>query len=192
MRGLGMQKKKMVVRPYGPLMVEHRIIEQIVPLIRAEVRNIDKSKSIDPHFINVTVGFLRTYADKCHHGKEEDILFKALKEKELSKGHFETLRQLLEEHDLARSNVRELLDAKARYVKGDKTAVAEIRKRLLALAKIYPAHIALEDKHFFIEVMKYFSDKEQQKMVRDFWEFDRKMIHEEYREKVSRLKAELQ
>ena len=33
---------------------------------------------VDPVFIDTAVDFIRTYADRCHHGKEEDLLFKAL------------------------------------------------------------------------------------------------------------------
>ncbi len=184
-------KNSVKIKPYGPLMAEHRIIEQMAALIKIEVKKIEKEKSADPHFINAAVGFLRTYADRCHHGKEEDILFEALKRKKVSKQHFETLQQLLEEHTIARGVVRALIAAKDNYVKGDKSALSDIKANLSKLATLYPAHIELEDKHFFIEVMKYFNDKEQDKMVRDFWEFDRKMIHSEYRDKVVKLKEDI-
>jgi hemerythrin-like domain-containing protein len=179
------------IKPYGPLMAEHRIIEQIAGVMKAEVARINKEKRIDPHFINATAAFLRTYADRCHHGKEEDILFAALKRKKISKQHFETLQQLLEEHEIARKNVRDMLAAKERYVRGDRSALSDIKSCLSRLAALYPAHIELEDRHFFIEVMQYFSEREQNRMVKDFWEFDRKIIHSEYKDKVVRLKEEI-
>ena len=37
---------------------------------------------VDPVFIDTAVDFIHTYADRCHHGKEEDILFKALAAKD--------------------------------------------------------------------------------------------------------------
>jgi hypothetical protein len=53
----------------------------------------------------------------------------------------------------------------------------------------YPAHIAKEDKHFFIPCMEYFTKKEQDSMLQAFWDFDRRLIHEKYRGLVERLEA---
>ena len=50
-------------------------------------------------------------------------------------------------------------------------------------------HIEKEDKHFFIPAMDYFSRDEQQKMLDEFREFDRKMIHEKYRAMVGQREA---
>ena len=61
--------------PIGPLMREHRLIERMVKLMEEEMRKISETKEINPDFIDVAINFVRTYADKCHHGKEEDILF---------------------------------------------------------------------------------------------------------------------
>ena len=37
-----------------------------------------------------------------------------------------------------------------------------------------------EDKIFFPDIEKYYSEQEIETMMNDFWEFDRKMIHEKY------------
>jgi hemerythrin-like domain-containing protein len=70
--------------PIGPLMWEHRLIERMIKLIKAEYVTIEKTKKLDLNFIVVTTDFLRTYADRCHHGKEEEILFRELARKNLS------------------------------------------------------------------------------------------------------------
>ena len=49
---------------------------------------------------------------------------------------------------------------------------------LTTLAGFYPKHIEKEDKHFFFPVMEYFSREEMDRMLADFAEFDRLMIHE--------------
>jgi hemerythrin-like domain-containing protein len=180
-----------VMKPYGPLMVEHRLIEQIVSLMKAEIDRIDNSGSIDPRFIGATVKFLRIYADKCHHGKEEDLLFAALRKKEISDDDSKILDRLMDDHTVARQTVKTLADAKELYYKGDKGTLALMRECLVKLVALYPAHIEIEDKHFFIPVMKYFSDAEQAKMISDFAEFDRKIIHTEYQDVVKQLKEDL-
>jgi hemerythrin-like domain-containing protein len=180
-----------VMKPYGPLMVEHRLIEQMVSLMKAEIERIDNSGNIEARSIGIIVKFLRVYADKCHHGKEEDILFAALRKKAISDSDSKILDKLLEEHKIARQTVKTLADAKELYYKGDKGTLALMRDCLAKLTALYPAHIELEDKQFFIPVMKYFTEEEQAKMTRDFGEFDRKMIHSEYQDVVNRLKDDL-
>jgi hemerythrin-like domain-containing protein len=48
------------------------------------------------------------------------------------------------------------------------------------LTDFYPKHIEKEDKHFFYPCQEYLTKEEQEKMLVEFWEFDRKMIHEKY------------
>ena len=69
------------MKPRGPLMIEHRLIEKMLKIIEKEIGNIRKSNKVDPVFIDTAVDFIRIYADRTHHGKEEDILFKALEKK---------------------------------------------------------------------------------------------------------------
>jgi hypothetical protein len=37
---------------------------------------------------------------------------------------------------------------------------------------------------FFFPLLDYFSQQEQDRMLQEFWEFDRKLIHEKYRSVV--------
>lgn len=52
--------------------------------------------------------------------------------------------------------------------------------KISVLIEFYPKHIEKEDKHFFIPVMDYFTEDEQDVMNKEFQEFDRKMIHKKY------------
>jgi hemerythrin-like domain-containing protein len=45
----------------------------------------------------------------------------------------------------------------------------------------YPKHIEKEDKIFFPAYKKYLSDEEDQLMLKEFYKFDREMIHEKYK-----------
>lgn len=62
--------------PIGPLMKKHRLIERMIALMERELFRLKDGKEMDPVFIDVAADFIRTYADRCHHGKEEDILFR--------------------------------------------------------------------------------------------------------------------
>ncbi len=58
------------------------------------------------------------------------------------------------------------------------------------LAHFYPVHIEKEDKHFFFPCQEYFTKEELDKMLAEFYEFDRKMIHEKYEKIVSRMETQ--
>ena len=58
---------------------------------------------------------------------------------------------------------------------------------MIELAEFYPKHIEKEDKHFFIPCMNYFSKQEQEGMLNEFWEFDRRLVHEKYKEIVKEI-----
>ncbi|MGD0819901.1 MAG: hemerythrin domain-containing protein [Desulfomonilia bacterium] len=175
------------MKPIGPLMWEHRLIEQIIPLIKNEIKNIENTKRTNVIFIEKAVDFFRTYADRTHHGKEEDILFKALEEKPLSDDLVKIMNELMDEHTIARKNVHAILDARHEYVNGKDEVIGIILKGLTDLSNLYPVHIEKEDKRFFFPVMEYFTNKEQEKMLDAFREFDRKMIHEKYQNIMEQL-----
>ncbi len=72
------------MKPVGPLMIEHRLIDRMLALLSREHRCIVETENIDYEFLDISINFLKTYLDKFHHGKEEDILFRELAEKPLS------------------------------------------------------------------------------------------------------------
>lgn len=169
------------MKPIGALMWEHRLIEQIIPLIATEIRNIRGNGKVDVVFIEYAVDFFRTYADRAHHGKEEDILFAELAKKPLPENLTRIMKELTDEHVVARKTVRALFEAGREYRNGQEDRLETIISGLTDLMNLYPGHIEKEDKQFFFPVMDYFTKPEQDRMLEAFWEFDRKMIHEKYR-----------
>lgn len=176
------------MKPRGPLMIEHRLIEKVLKLVEKEIDVIQNSKKVDPVFIDTVVDFIQTYADRTHHGKEEDILFKKIEKKNMSSDDKKIMEELINEHKFARSVVKQLVESKNQYVEGDKKALETITAKLRALTEFYPVHIEKEDKIFFPNTEKYFSNEELDRMLAEFWEFDRKMIHEKYQRVFEELK----
>jgi hemerythrin-like domain-containing protein len=174
----------------APLMIEHRLIERMIMLIKDTLLQIEDSHKVDPVFINIVVDFIRTYADQTHHGKEEDILFEKLSHRPMSTDDQRIMKELIEEHIFGRQTTKFLVEANTRYSNGDESALADIASSLHTLVEFYPKHIEKEDKIFFPASMAYFTDKEDQDMLVEFWEFDRKMIHEKYKTIVEGLETD--
>ena len=160
-------------------MWEHRLIEEMIRLLNKEVDQVISKGEVNLILIDQAVDFFRIYSDRTHHGKEEEILFRDLAKKPLSSDHRRILEELIEEHVHARNKVGRLIEAKKNYLAGtgDSGPITDCIKDLTAF---YPPHIMKEDKQFFFPCLDYFSQVEQERMLQEFWEFDRQMIHEKY------------
>ena len=172
----------------GPLMIEHRLIEQMIFIIRDALERIEKFQTIDPMFVDTAVDFIKMYADRTHHGKEEEILFRDLSDKDLSDADRHLMNELIEDHIYGRKITKALVEANERFATGDISALKDILSCLHTLVDFYPKHIEKEDKFFFPAARAYLSEAEDQAMLAKFWEFDRKMIHEKYTLVVNALR----
>jgi hemerythrin-like domain-containing protein len=174
----------------GPLMIEHRLIERMISQIKNALAQIESTQKVDPLLVDTAVDFIRIYADRTHHGKEEDILFRDLSKRPLSPEDQRVMDELIQEHVFGRQTTKALVEANTRYRNGDASALADIADKLRTLVEFYPKHIEKEDKVFFPASRTYFTDEEDQAMLAEFWEFDREMIHEKYKSMVEELETQ--
>lgn len=174
----------------GPLMIEHRLIERMLVVIEHELEHIESTGRVNPSFIDTVVDFIGVYADRTHHGKEEDILFRDLSAKQMSDQDRTIMAELIAEHAFGRQVTADLVAANARYRAGDQTALAVIVAKLKVLTDFYPRHIAKEDRVFFPATRRYLSEQEEQRMLDEFREFDSRMIHERYQAVVQTAEGE--
>ena len=169
-----------IMTPIGVLTVEHLLIARMVNLISEELEKIKQGKKPDLLFIDGSIDFAKTYADACHHGKEESIFFEKLAMKKLTFEHKRLMDELVLEHIQNRKIINNLELARDSYVKGDQEAVKSILVICKSLVEFYPGHMEREEKKFFTPAMDYFSKREQEEMVKKFWEFDKDLLLEKY------------
>ncbi len=154
------------------LVEEHVHIMKVIKAIEREIETIKETKKVDTDFIDTIVDFIRTYADKTHHGKEEDILFRNLAGKNMSEKDKTIMQGLLDDHVLARKTIGELVEAK------DQADV--VIEKLKVIIELYPTHICSEDKIFFPAADNYFNEEEQISMLEEGKAFDAKMEIDKY------------
>jgi hemerythrin-like domain-containing protein len=173
-------EEDVIMTPVGVLMVEHLLIARMMNLMERKLGGIKPETKPDMVFIDGAIGFSKTYADACHHGKEEGIFFDKLAMKNLLPEHKKLMDELVLEHIQTRKIVANLELAREDFMKGDSGAVGKILVICKSLWQIYPAHIEKEEKAFFPSSLEYFSKREQEEMVKQFWEFDRNLLLEKY------------
>jgi hemerythrin-like domain-containing protein len=66
------------MRPTEILSSEHRVIEQVLDCLERIADNCSAQGSLNRESAEAAIDFFRTFADRCHHGKEETYLFPAM------------------------------------------------------------------------------------------------------------------
>lgn len=168
-------------------MREHRLIEQIIGPLETELSHIAHDNVAHPAFIYSTVDFFRTYANKFHHGKEENILFVELSKKQLSSEHKQIMDELVEEHRYARKTVGELVSSTEKWSNGGRESLSSISNSIRKLCELYPRHINKEDKGFFMPCQQYFTKAEREHLLDTGYTFDKEFTTSTYREKMKYL-----
>jgi hemerythrin-like domain-containing protein len=139
--------------PTEALEREHRFIEKVVKACYVTVEEIRGGAAIDPDLLRQIVDFMRVYADQCHHGKEEALLFPALNEKGVPSTGC-PISALSAEHIQGRRLVKGLADAADLLRGGDPKAGDAILENLKGITGLYPNHIWKEDYLLFPMTLK--------------------------------------
>ncbi len=126
------------------LMSEHRLIEQVLDAMVGFADEIRRQEATEREELARFVAFLREFADACHHGKEEDVLFAAMVEHGFPRDGGPIAVML---HDHAQG--RALIGALAAKADGAGAWSGEDRQRIAEAAYAYAAllhaHIHKED-----------------------------------------------
>ncbi|MEK6875456.1 MAG: hemerythrin domain-containing protein [Nanoarchaeota archaeon] len=145
------------------LVDEHKNILAIADVIEKECNEIDKGKKVDEEFFRKVIDFIRNYADKFHHAKEEDILFKEFcKTAEKGGLHCNPVEQMLYEHDSGRNFVKGIED---RMKEKNRKKVIE---NALCYVQLIREHIFKEDNILYPMAEEALSMKTQKEMLSKF------------------------
>ncbi|MDR3581384.1 MAG: hemerythrin domain-containing protein [Oryzomonas sp.] len=126
------------------LVDEHRLILRMIALLeRHALRTKERSYS-DWQFYLDGVDFIRNYADRFHHAKEEDVLFAALVENSMPRENSPVAAMLME-HEQGRAYVRGMETAVNEAMAGLPGQEGDIAENAMAYATLLRDHIAKED-----------------------------------------------
>jgi hemerythrin-like domain-containing protein len=163
--------------PMKKLVDEHVLIKRLVALLPEIVKNLDVDSDEGRQLVIDTVEFIRFYADKYHHAKEEDILFKYFD------ADLDILQVMHEDHKQARSHVKAILEA---LDSRDKAAIA---KHLVAYRELLTQHIKKEDEILLPWMDRNLTTSQIGKLFSEFIETDEQIGYSptKYESFVNRL-----
>lgn len=157
--------------PAGVLETEHRYIQKVVGVIALHVDAIESGQALDLGLLAEVVEFMRAYADQCHHGKEEALLFPALEQKGVPPQGC-PLGALKHEHVAGRALVTELATSVTGFRAGADAPTEALAKCLHGLVALYPNHIWKEEYLLFPMTGKVLTDPEQSWLAAEFDKVD--------------------
>ena len=98
------------MKPTEILSGEHRIIEQVLDCLEKIAQNCATGGRLDKTSAEQALDFFRDFADRCHHGKEETHLFRAMEAKGFPRQGGPT-GVMLHEHEQGRAHIRDMAEA---------------------------------------------------------------------------------
>lgn len=140
---------------------EHKNILKVIDFVLKKCDGIEAGSEINKDFFIRAVDFIKNYADKFHHSKEEDILFVELN-KDGVLDHCNPIGQMLYEHGLGREFVKGLNDA---VLKSDKD---EIVKNARGYGELLREHIFKEDNILYPMADESLSENAQKLIAEKF------------------------
>ena len=126
------------------LVNEHRIILRMIALLERNASRTAAGDYSNWQFFLDGVDFIRNYADRFHHAKEEDVLFEALVKNGMPRENSPVAAMLME-HDLGRGYVGAMESAALEALAGRSGHEGIIAENALAYAELLRGHISKED-----------------------------------------------
>lgn len=168
---------------------EHEGIKVMLNILEQVCQQLQKDGNLNKEHFDGVLEFLKVFVDKCHHGKEEDLLFPALIKAGMPKDG--PVAVMLMEHQMGRNYIKAIADAYFVFVKGDKNSTTAIIQNTMAYISLLRNHIEKENNILFVMADNALSEKTQDELFEGFERIEEERIgigkHEEFHALLKKL-----
>lgn len=172
------------------LMDEHREIEQVLGALETFSDRLEAGETLDRAAVAKFADFFKNFADRCHHGKEEDRLFATMEQNGFPK-EYGPLAVMYEEHVEGRACVKALVETG----EGQGALNAAERETVLSAAGAYISllrgHILKEDNILYPMALQAIRNEEMDRLGEAFEAFERSVMEEGAHARYHALAEEL-
>jgi len=176
--------------PTETLKHEHQVILHVLEAAEREVRSIRTSGTVNAELVGKMVDFLRNFADRCHHAKEEKQLFAVMTERGFPQEDG-PIAVMLAEHDQGRRHVRQIDEALSKAAGGDGAAVTTVADNLARYSELLRQHIDKEDHVLYVMADQVLTADDQRALTEAFERIEAEEMGAGTHEKYHRLAHEL-
>lgn len=171
---------------------EHKGITLMLQILDRICDLLDADEAVEIVHLEKIVEFLKVFADKCHHAKEEELLFPAMEKAGIPK-EGGPIGVMLQEHEIGREYVKGFAEAVYDY-KSSKTGTSQkIVKNARNYITLLSQHISKEDTVLYPLADVHIPKRVQDELLEQFDKIEIERIgsvkHEEFHELLKRLKS---
>jgi hemerythrin-like domain-containing protein len=181
-----------LLTPTEQLKQEHNAIKLMLKILMKCCDKLESGESVNPEDLEQMLDFIKVFVDRCHHAKEEDLLFPAMEKVGIPK-EGGPIGVMLAEHDAGRKYVRTASDAIARYKSGDTGASAKIVESARAYVSLLNQHIDKEDNVLYRMADMRIPKQKQDELLEEFERVERERIgvgkHEQFHKLLEQLET---
>lgn len=173
---------------------EHEAILSMLEVAEEVGRRLEQHQTVSPETLAGLLEFFRLFADRCHHGKEEDLLFPLLEKKGLPRAGG-PIGVMLSEHEQGRALVQQMAATAEAYRQGAADAGSEWATAARRYAALLRDHIAKENNVLFLMAENLLTASEQQNLAAEFEKAEEEKLgagtHERLHALMEKLTAEI-
>lgn len=178
------------MRPTEILMEEHKAILRLLEVLRKISSKLQNGSSVNVEALEKAVDFIRTFADKCHHAKEEYVLFKFMEERGMPR-YGGPVGVMLMEHDQGRSYVGKMAEA-VEEIKNGKDSGKKYAENALNFAELLSQHIHKEDNILYPMSEQMMEEGDEEKLLEEFEKSENERVGKGIHEKYLKILEELE
>jgi len=163
---------------------EHDTILGVIGSLEAAVQRIEAGEAIPVNVLNGFIDFFVLFADRSHHGKEEDLLFPMMERKGVPRSGG-PLGCMLAEHDEGRACIRAMKENAEGCAQGATTARQGWTAAARGYATLLRNHIWKENEILFQIAERLLSTEEQAALARQFARIQQEKLDQETEARLS-------
>ncbi len=167
-------------------MEEHNGIKVMLQALGSISDRLESRKSVNAEHLDMIAEFMQIYIDKCHHGKEEFLLFPALKETGATK-ESGIIEELLAEHVSGSNCVKQFIEDSNDYKKSKDGASNQMTKNIRTYIEMLNKHIDKEDTVLYPLADQHLPAMVQGELMWRFEQFEEEVIGAGEHEKLNGL-----
>jgi Uncharacterized conserved protein len=183
-------KEVFKMNPISELKDEHQAVKLTLEILAQISAKLAQGQKVDLAHLDQILEFLTIFVDKCHHGKEEDLLFPALEKAGVPR-EGGPIGVMLQEHELGRGYIKDLIQGITDFKSGDQTAVTQIIENIEYYSDLLTQHIDKEDHILYPIAEKAFSREENNALLEGFAAIEEQRVgagkHEAFHRMLHRL-----
>ena len=146
---------------------EHDAILKMIEATEITAARLERGGKVPDSLLVGLVEFFQLFAERCHHGKEEEVFFPRLVEKGMPRDGG-PVGVMLQEHEMGRELIRRMSQAEGTYRLGASSAASVWAKAARSYAALLREHISKENEVLFTMAEEMLSEKEQQELAEAF------------------------